>query len=77
MTLRVSGIITIVQESRFRFVDDGGRGYLFVLGRGARADVTDLCDWRDRGARVAVTYTGAPDLGAVATRIQEEASQGP
>jgi hypothetical protein len=31
---RLRGVITLVQEDRFRLEDDLGRGYLFTLGRG-------------------------------------------
>ncbi|HEX5502496.1 MAG TPA: hypothetical protein VFW96_07720 [Thermomicrobiales bacterium] len=59
-----SGRITIVQESRFHLAADDGRGYLFVLARGANVGADDLGRLRAAGARVAVAYTGTPGLAS-------------
>lgn len=64
----VSGVITIVQEDRFRLVDDAGRGYLFVT-RARAAAQKDLERWRDGGIAVVVRYYGVPDVGALAREI--------
>jgi len=65
----VRGRITIVQEDRFRMEDELGRGYLFILGRKAGVSMDDLHAWREGRIPVTVRYDGAPDLGAIATRI--------
>jgi hypothetical protein len=65
------GVITLVQEDRFRLEDDLGRGYLFTLGRGNGVGLEQLHTWCDRRSSVEVEYRGAPDLGAVAVRARE------
>ena len=65
------GVITLVQEDRFRLEDDLGRGYLFTLGRGNGVGLDTLHTWCDRQSTVEVEYRGAPDLGAVAVRARE------
>lgn len=66
---RVTGRISIVQESRFRLVDATGRGYLFIAHRRA-ASLDELERWRDEGTVVAVDYDGVPDIGAVARSVR-------
>ncbi len=66
----LSGVITLIQESRFRLVDEQGRGYLFTLGWDSGTSINDLSDWSRQAIRVTVEFEGAPDLGAVATGIQ-------
>lgn len=68
----VAGRITVVQETRFRLVDDDGIGYLFTLGRFCRAGPSQLERWRSAKTRVAVAYSGQPDMGAVAHRVRPE-----
>ncbi len=65
----VAGWITIVQEDRFRLMDDEGHGYLFVTRKRA-ASHEDLERWRDRRTPLAVRYYGVPDLGAVARKVE-------
>lgn len=65
-----SGWITLVQETRFRLVDEKGRGYLFTLGWEAGVSARDLAMWSREGVQVRVGYQGAPDLGAVAVSIR-------
>ncbi len=65
----LEGRISIVQEDRFRLMDDAGRGYLFVTRKRA-ASLEDLEGWRDTRTRVAVSFHGVPDIGALATRIR-------
>lgn len=67
----VVGVVTLVQEDRFRIQDDRGRGYLFTLWHASGVSPGLLHGWSGRGARVAVEYRGAPDLGAVAVRLRE------
>lgn len=64
----VHGVITIVQESRFRLQDAGGRGYLFVLHAGQ--DERKLRDYQRNNTPVTVTYSGRPDAGAIAHTVQ-------
>jgi hypothetical protein len=68
---RLRGAVTLVQEDRFRLVDDLGRGYLFTLGRGNGVSLGQLHEWCDHGLTVEVEYRGAPDLGAVAVRLRK------
>jgi hypothetical protein len=68
---RLRGVVTLVQEDRFRLEDDLGRGYLFTLGRGNGVGMGQLHAWYARGATVEVEYRGAPDLGAVAAHVSE------
>jgi hypothetical protein len=66
----VDGIITIVQEDRFRLEDAQGHGFLFILGRRAGASMEDLHRWSDGRDPTVVRYEGPPDLGAVAVRVR-------
>ena len=65
------GVITLVQEDRFRVDDALGRGYLFTLGRGNGVGLRQLHAWCDDGLTVEVEYRGAPDLGAVAVSVRQ------
>ena len=65
------GVITLVQEDRFRLEDDLGRGYLLTLGRGNGVGLDTLHTWCDQRSTVEVEYRGPPDLGAVAVRARE------
>lgn len=71
----VTGTITIVQEDRIRVVDDEGRGYLFVVRRGA-ATHDALVAWRDAAVRVRVRFVGTPDAGAKAVWVTATSSPG-
>ncbi len=66
---RVQGRITIVQEDRFRLMDEAGRGYLFVTQKRA-ASLEELDAWREHAVPVTVDYYGVPDVGALARRIR-------
>ena len=66
----VRGVITVVQEDRFRLEDGVGRGYLFTLGRASGASVRALVAWNGDGSVVEVTYQGTPDQGAIATSVR-------
>ncbi len=63
------GVITIVQEDRFRLEDALGRGYLFTLGRKVALSLQDLQNFSRGRTPVTVEFEGAPDLGAVATAV--------
>jgi hypothetical protein len=68
----LQGIVTIIQEDRFRLVDAAGRGYLFTLGRHAGLSISGLHDLRARRQPVQVEYDGPPDLGGVAVRVRKQ-----
>lgn len=68
---QLRGVVTLIQEDRFRLEDEQGRGYLFTLGRHAGASVEDLSRWSGQSVPVTVKYEGAPDLGAVAINVRE------
>lgn len=65
---RLQGVITIVQESRFRLQDAEGRGYIFTLRAGL--DASRLRRYEQHNTPVTVIYTGKPDTGAVATSVR-------
>lgn len=67
---RVRGIVTVIQEHRFRLEDEQGRGYLFTLGWESGTSIQDLATWSEQRIPVTVTYQGTPDLGAVARRVR-------
>ncbi|MFP5213337.1 MAG: hypothetical protein ACLGPL_08160 [Acidobacteriota bacterium] len=58
----LKGYIVLVQEDRFRIVDDTGRGYLLTLSVHAGASQTDLEHWSLSGERLIVEYEGEPNL---------------
>jgi formate-dependent nitrite reductase membrane component NrfD len=68
---RITGVVTLAQEDRFRLEDAQGRGYLFTLGRGLGIGLDRLRQWSAHRARLDVDYDGAPDLGAVAVGVRE------
>ena len=63
-TKLVGGHITVVQEQRFRLVNDAGQGMLFTLAHDASASQSDLSRFHKSGAHVLVEYTGEPDLSS-------------
>ena len=69
----LQGVITIVQEDRFRMEDQDGRGYLLTLGHRAGASIPDLEAWRDGSVPIQVRFEGPPDLGAIALEIRASA----
>lgn len=56
------GKVVVVQEGRFRLIDDDGRAHLFLLAHNAPFEAPDLLDLARRQARVRVLHTGAPGL---------------
>lgn len=66
----VHGIITVAQEDRIRVVDAAGRGYLFVVSKRVRRSLPELWALARERRPVTIVYTGRPDLGAVAVRIE-------
>ncbi len=66
----IEGRITVVQESRFQLVDDGGVGHSFTLGPNAAAEPDQLEPLARSQVRVRVhASTGDGILGAIAHRI--------
>ncbi len=62
-----------LQEQRFRLLTDAGQVYLLTLAGNAPLDAAALAELHLRGARVAVQFTGEPNLaGAVAHTVREE-----
>jgi hypothetical protein len=57
----VDGVITIVQEDRFRLAQADGRKQLFLLSHRTRVD-DDLHRFAREGTRVTVRYGEAPGL---------------
>ena len=53
------GVITVVQEGRFRLSSDDGRSILFALDRHASIEPQDLPSFL-AGPRVGVAYSEAP-----------------
>jgi hypothetical protein len=72
---RVRGVITIIQEHRFRLEDELGRGYLFTLGWEAGTPIENLAVWSEQQIPVTVEYQGLPELGAVAKKVQRVARE--
>jgi hypothetical protein len=67
------GVISLVQEGRFRLVTDGGQVLPFVLSHRAAAEPQDLPPLMRSGTRVRVDYSEARHLiSGVAHRIVTE-----
>ena len=60
----MTGIITVVQEGRFRLVTDEGQSTLFVLSPNARLEAQDLTSFQQAQRRVTVRYRD--DRGRIA-----------
>ncbi len=68
---RETGFISVVQEYRFNFITDDGRGLLLTLDRFAGPDLDQLCQWQAEKTHVNVSYHGEPDLiSGVAFKIE-------
>jgi len=61
---QLTGTVTVVQERRFRLLDEEGRSHLFVLAHDAPVEPASL-QRRIAGAPVTVRYRRAPDLIAL------------
>ena len=64
------GVITLVQEDRFRLQDENGRGVLLILGKKVPLSLEELDDLSRNSRPVRVRYEGPPDLGAVAVEVR-------
>ncbi|MCX6020282.1 MAG: hypothetical protein NTZ05_00840 [Chloroflexi bacterium] len=70
------GVISIVQEDRFRLITADGRGLGFILGARSWRTAGDLRRWRDAAQPVEVRYHGEPDMGAVAVAVNNAPTSG-
>ncbi len=67
-----TGHINAVQEYRFDFITDDGRGLLLTLNRYAAVGLDGLCALHAANAHVEVEYAGEPDLTtAIAYSLKE------
>ena len=58
----VKGRILLIQEDRFRIVDDTGRGYLFALSHDALISERVLRLMHEAQVPVCVRYEGEPNV---------------
>ena len=58
----MTGVVTLVQESRFQLLDDAGVYHLFLLSHDAAAEPADLEPLQFCQSRVRVKYEKAPNL---------------
>lgn len=58
----MAGIVTLVQERRFRLVDDAGVSHLFLLAHDAPLEPEMLLHLATTRERVAVDFRKAPGL---------------
>ena len=72
----VDGVVTLMQEDRFRVETRDGRGALFTLSREANVGVPDLERIVGTGEAVRVSYVGEPDVGATAVRVERTEKAG-
>lgn len=59
---KAQGIITVVQEQRFRLITDAGQGLLLTLAHDASVDNNGLKHLHETLAHVDVEYEGEPNL---------------
>ncbi len=64
---QVVGRIVVVQEDRFRLVEDTGRSCLFALHHTCSAGIEDLQRWQQADVRVRVGYAGEPHIDSGVT----------
>jgi hypothetical protein len=68
----IVGIITLVQETRFKLAADDGCSKLFVLSHSAAIEPQDLLPLMRRGGRVVVRFNNAESqIAAIANEIME------
>jgi len=61
---KMAGRIIIVQEERFRLLNNTGQGFLFSLSHAARITQQDLQRWHAADTPVTVHYQGEPNLAS-------------
>lgn len=72
----VVGRVILVQEERFRMVDEKGKSYLFDLSHNSSIRDKDLTDWSRTKTWLVVEYEGEPELEsgiAVSVKVPENA----
>jgi hypothetical protein len=62
MAQTMTGVVTIVQESRFQMTDDEGVSHLFMLAPNASAEPSDLAALQRDQARVRVRFSPARNV---------------
>jgi hypothetical protein len=62
MARTMTGVVTIVQESRFQMIDDAGVSHLFVLAPNAAAEPSQLAALQRAQARVQVRFSPARNV---------------
>ncbi len=66
----MTGVVTIVQESRFQLTDDAGVGHLFTVGYACGTEPGQLAQLQRHQSRVSVRYKPAPNtIGNIALSI--------
>ena len=67
----MTGVVTIVQESRFQLTDDAGVGHLFTVGHACGTEPGQLTLLQRHQSRVRVIYKPARNtIGNVAQSIE-------
>ncbi len=61
---KLKGRIVVVQEDRFRMVEETGRGFLFTVSHKAGIEHEDLRRYMGAGVSVEVAYEGEPNLAS-------------
>ncbi len=61
---KLKGRIILVQEDRFRVVEEKGRGYLFTLSRKSGIGQEELQRYLKAGATVILEYEGEPNMAS-------------
>lgn len=64
LVTRISGVISVVQEGRFRLSSDDGRSIPFILASHASLEPQDLSSLLS-GPRVDVSFTAADGLNVL------------
>ena len=71
MASYMTGVVTIVQESRFQLTDDAGVGHLFTVGHACGTEPGQLAQLQRQQSRIRVRYKPAPNtIGNVAQSIE-------
>jgi hypothetical protein len=69
--MQTTGKIAVVQEERFRLINDQGQGLLLTLSRSASATAEDLWRFHRQATEVLVSYTGQPNTeSGVASQVR-------
>ena len=74
---RAEGIVTVVQEGRFRLLTRHGQSKLFLLAHDANIEAQDLPELQREQTHVVVQFSDAEHLVAgIAHRLTESPSSG-